>query len=64
MVLSLLAGRVVPRMILVAAAGRVSHEILDRAQLELGAANISVVGGILNMQERIIPKWLYRWLTR
>jgi succinoglycan biosynthesis transport protein ExoP len=58
----LLAGRVIPQLVLVVAAGQASGESLDRACQELREANITVVGTILNSRKRIIPKWIERWL--
>ncbi len=61
---ALVAGRVVPYLVLVAAAGRVSQESLRRVRQELEDANIALVGAILNMPKRIIPGWIDRWLTQ
>jgi Mrp family chromosome partitioning ATPase len=60
----LTAGTVVPRLVLVAEAGRTSHEVLDRVKRELDAEGIEIVGAILNKQPRYIPGWLYGWVTR
>lgn len=60
----LVAGRVVPQLVLVVAAGHTSHESLSRACQELHEAKISVIGTILNTRKRIIPRWVDRWLQR
>lgn len=59
---ALVAGQVIPRMVLVVRSGRVSREVLDRVRHELGIARIEIVGSILNRQEQIVPRWLSRWL--
>jgi succinoglycan biosynthesis transport protein ExoP len=60
---TLVAGRVVPYLVLIAAAGHTSRESLARARQELEDADITLVGAILNKHRRIIPGWIYRWLT-
>ena len=60
----LLAGRIVPRVVLVVESGNVPHQLLSRAQRQLDSASITVVGAILNRQKPMMPAWLERWLTR
>src|SRR5262249_25094128 len=59
-----IAGRVVPRLVLVVGAGRVSRNSVLRARQELESANIRVIGTILNMRRRIIPGWMDNWFRR
>lgn len=54
----LIAGRVVPNVILVAGSGRVSQESVREACRELSEARIHLVGAILNERKRILPRWL------
>jgi len=61
---ALVAGRVVPYLVLVAAAGRVSQESLRRVRQELEDAHITLIGAILNTPRRIIPGWIDRWLAQ
>ena len=58
----LLAGRVIPQLVLVVGAGKASRESLDLACQQLQEANIKVIGTILNAKKRVIPRWLERWL--
>lgn len=61
---TLIAGALVPRLILVVEAERTSLEVIDRARQELAAVGIQVVGAILSKQRQVIPRWIYRWLVR
>jgi len=49
---------IVPRMILVVEAGRISTEVLQRAKNELEQWHISLLGAVLNKQKRYMPRWL------
>jgi len=57
---SLIAGRVIPNVILVVGAGRASQEGLRAACNQLSEARIQVLGAILNERKRILPRWLRR----
>ncbi len=54
------AGHLVPRIFLVVEAGRTHYEVLDRVKSDLAAANIEILGVILNKHRRFIPGWIYR----
>jgi Mrp family chromosome partitioning ATPase len=58
------AGAAVPRMLLVVESGHTRYEILQRVKREIEAANITLLGTILNKHRRFIPEWIYRWITR
>jgi Mrp family chromosome partitioning ATPase len=60
---TLMAGKVVPHLVLVAEAGRVSQKSLGRVLQELTNAEITLVGAIMNSRRQIIPAWIDRWLT-
>lgn len=57
------AGSVVPRLLLVAEAGRTSREAVQRARRRLETAGVEIIGCILNKEKRYMPAWLYRWLA-
>lgn len=54
----LVAGRVIPQVLLVVGAGQVSQEDLGRACQQLQDAKIQLAGTILNSRKRFIPKWV------
>jgi succinoglycan biosynthesis transport protein ExoP len=54
----LVAGRVIPQLLLVVGAGQVSQENLGRACQQLQDAKIQLAGTILNSRKRFIPKWV------
>ena len=56
----LMAGRVVPNVILVAGAGRASQESVREACRQLSEARIHLLGAILNERKPILPRWLKR----
>jgi Mrp family chromosome partitioning ATPase len=58
----MIAGRVVPQLVLVVGAGQSSQESLSRACQELKEARITLIGTILNSRKRIIPGWIDRYL--
>jgi len=60
----LVAGRLIPQVVLVVAAGQTSSESLARVGEQLRDAGLTVVGTILNHRKRIIPKWIDRWLRK
>jgi Mrp family chromosome partitioning ATPase len=60
----LIAGRIVPNLILVVGAGRASQESIREACRQLSDARINLAGTILNTRKRIIPRWVDRWLMR
>ena len=59
----LLAGRVIPQLLLVVGAGRVSQENLSRACQQLQDAKIQLAGTILNSRKRFLPRWVERLLN-
>jgi polysaccharide biosynthesis transport protein len=59
----LLAGRVIPQLLLVVGAGRVSQENLSRACQQLQDAKIQLAGTILNSRRRFLPRWVERLLN-
>ncbi|MCX6623464.1 MAG: CpsD/CapB family tyrosine-protein kinase [Acidobacteria bacterium] len=61
---ALVAGSVVPQMILVVSAGWASRQAIGRAVQELERANIQLIGTIFNERKRILPQWLDHWLGR
>ena len=56
----LIAGRVIPNVILIVGSGRVSQECVREACRALSEAHIRLVGVILNERKRILPRWLGR----
>jgi succinoglycan biosynthesis transport protein ExoP len=54
----LVAGRVIPQLLLVVGAGQVSQENLGRACQQLQDAKIQLAGTILNAKRRFIPRWV------
>jgi Mrp family chromosome partitioning ATPase len=58
----LVAGRIIPHVLLVVGAGQVSGENLARACQQLQDAKISLAGTILNSRKRFIPGWVERLL--
>lgn len=61
---AIIAGTVVPRLILVVEAGRTSYEVLDRVRRELATEQITVAGTVLVKHKRFIPRWLDWWSVR
>ncbi len=61
---TVMAGAVIPRLLLVVEAGRTRHEVLERAKSVLTGSNIAIVGTVLNKRRRFIPGWMYRWLIQ
>lgn len=55
---------VVPQVVLVVAAGQTRYEVLERVTSDLQEHKVSILGTILNKQERIIPNWFYRAFFR
>lgn len=58
----LVAGRVIPYVLLVVGAGQVSQENLGRACQQLQDTKIQLAGTILNTRRRFIPGWVERLL--
>jgi Mrp family chromosome partitioning ATPase len=61
---AIIAGTVVPRLILVVEAGRTNYEVLERVKRELATEDIRVAGTVLVKHKRFIPRWIYWWLAR
>jgi Mrp family chromosome partitioning ATPase len=59
---AVVAGSVVPHVVLVVEAGRTRSEVLDRAKRELEREHVAIVATVLNKHRRLIPGWVYRWL--
>jgi len=57
---TLIAGWVIPNVILVVGSGRASQESVRAARAQLADARIQVIGAILNERKRILPRWLRR----
>ena len=61
---AIIAGTVVPRLILVVEAGRTNYEVLARVKRELTTEDIRIAGTVLVKQKRFIPRWIYWWFAR
>ena len=59
----MVAGRVIPRAVLVVGAGQASQESLTRACRELQDTRIEIAGTILVAKRKIMPRWVERWLS-
>jgi polysaccharide biosynthesis transport protein len=57
---TLIAGRVVPNVMLVVGTGRSSQEAVREACREMRDARMQIMGTILNETKRILPRWLDR----
>jgi len=60
---TLAAGSVVKDLIIVVRAGRTSSEVLSLIRQQSEGAGMRIAGSILTMQQRIVPRWLDRWLV-
>ncbi|MBI5836205.1 MAG: hypothetical protein HZB25_03060 [Candidatus Eisenbacteria bacterium] len=60
---ALVAGAVVPRVILVAEAGRTRFEMLERIRQDLSMHRMAILGAILNRRQLVVPGWFYRRLV-
>ena len=60
---AIIAGDIVPRMMLVVRAGRTRYEMIDRIRRDLSSRNITILGAILNRHRRFVPAWIYRIIT-
>jgi len=58
----LIAGRVIPQLVLVVGAGQVSQENLNRSCQQLQDAHIELAGTILVARRRIVPRWIEKLL--
>ena len=56
-----LAGRAIPRMLLVAESGRSRQVILERAVKQLDLEQVTVLAAILNKHRQYIPNWFNRF---
>ena len=56
----LIAGRIIPNLVLVVGSGRACQETVREACRTLEEANIRLIGTILNERKRILPRWLAR----
>jgi len=54
---------VVPRLMLVVAAGKTRSEVIERVKRQLEVEGVTIIGAILNKHRRLIPDWIYRWLV-
>jgi succinoglycan biosynthesis transport protein ExoP len=61
---AIIAGSVVPRVVLVVEAGRANYHVLERVKRELATEDIKIAGTVLTKHKRFVPRWLYWWLTR
>jgi len=61
---AIIAGTVVPRLILVVEAGRTDCEVLGRVKRELATEEITIAGSVLVKHKRFIPRWIDWWLAR
>ena len=61
---AIIAGTIVPTLILVVESGRTSYEVLERVKGELANEQIKIAATVLVKQKRFIPRWVYWWLTR
>jgi succinoglycan biosynthesis transport protein ExoP len=61
---AIIAGTIVPTLILVVESGRTSYEMLERVKRELATEEIRIAGTVLIKQKRFIPRWIHWWLTR
>jgi Mrp family chromosome partitioning ATPase len=59
---TLAAGSVVEDLVVVVRSGRTSSEALSRIRQQTEKGGPKIVGSILTMQQRVIPRWLDRWL--
>ena len=60
---ALVAGAVVPRLLLVVESGRTVYEVVEGVARDLAAERIAIVACVLNKHRRFVPRWLYRWLS-
>jgi len=61
---AVIAGKVVPHLLLVVEAGHASIESLARVRAVLDGQGVAVIGSILNKSRSYMPKWLYRRLNK
>ncbi len=61
---AMIAGAVLPNMMLVVQAGKTRYEMIDRVRRDLANQKITVLGAILNRHRDFIPGWLYRVFIR
>ena len=59
---ALAAASVVDEMVVVCRSGRTSAESLARIRQQADRSGLKILGVILTMQRRIVPRWLDRWL--
>jgi polysaccharide biosynthesis transport protein len=57
-------GRAIPHMVLVVRAGQTSEESVGNVRDRMTAANVRIVGAVLNRHRTILPRWISRWLTK
>lgn len=55
---------VVPRVVAVVRAGRLSYETVERVRHDLETRGVKILGAILNKHRRFIPGWVYRLISR
>lgn len=61
---ALIAGTVVPQVVLVVESGRTDYDTLDRVKRELATEGVGIAGTILVKHQRFIPRWIDWWLNR
>lgn len=61
---AVIAGTVIPRIVLVVEAGRTNLETLDRVKRELATEGLTIAGTLLVKHKRFIPRWIEWWLGR
>jgi Mrp family chromosome partitioning ATPase len=59
---TLAAGSVVEDLVVVVRGGRTSSEALSRIREQTEKGGPKIVGSILTMQQRTVPRWVDRWL--
>jgi succinoglycan biosynthesis transport protein ExoP len=61
---ALIAGSIVPQVILVVESGRTDVGTLHRVKRELATEGVNIAGTMLVKHRRFIPRWVEWWLSR